>query len=351
MKDSIFTDYHVNKDQGAWVDQLWQLTPIEARGNLLYKREDYFAPLGYGGINGAKLRQLIWLVDNYHKAGGRAGLITGASILSPQLSMAALVAKHYNLPSVMVLGGTKPETALLKENVAIAHAAGAEFQFTPVGYNPSIQNSVKNLHENIYHGYYRLNYGITTPADCQPEDIEGFHRVGAEQVRNIPDHVHTIVAPMGSANSCTSLLYGIAKYRPKGLKRILLIGIGPTRLEWVEDRLTKIEQVTGLTITKLFKRDYVDHPQLSDQLNNNTSNDAPYTLEHHDLHATKKVAYQDKRPWTQDGITFHPTYEGKVMTYLNENRHHFDWFWNANQDVLFWIIGSTPTAQAMKHYL
>ena len=39
-------------------DHLLDLTPVENIGGMWWKREDKFAPLGYGGINGSKLRQL-----------------------------------------------------------------------------------------------------------------------------------------------------------------------------------------------------------------------------------------------------------------------------------------------------
>jgi hypothetical protein len=40
-------------------------------------------------------------------------------------------------------------------------------------------------------------------------DIEAFHRVGSEQVRNLPDHMETLIIPAGSRSSVVSVLYGL----------------------------------------------------------------------------------------------------------------------------------------------
>ena len=95
-------------------DGLSALTPVENRVGRLYKREDKFAPLGYGNVNGSKLRQLVWLVRGYRGVGG---IITGASVLSPQVPMTAAVGAAYGLPVIIVLGGTNLRSALKHPNV------------------------------------------------------------------------------------------------------------------------------------------------------------------------------------------------------------------------------------------
>lgn len=334
-------------DRGAvrWEDHLAALTPVEAGpSGLLYKREDKFAPLGYGGINGAKLRQLIHLVARQTaRHPGTRGIMTAASVLSPQVSMAALVGAHFGLPVSVVLGATRPDTAVKHENVAIATRAGAQFIYTPVGFNPALQRACTlELQRFRYRDYYRLCYGITTPDDAADREVEAFHRVGAAQAANIPDGVRTLVMTAGSCNSVTSVLYGIARHQPAGLRRVFLTGIGPTRLDWLWRRLGQIERATGTEIRSLFTRRYLHHPDKS-------GGNGPILLEHHDLHATGWVTYQDKKRWTQDGIDFHPTYEGKAMTYLAERSP--GWWEKPKGDVLFWIVGSAPSAAAMDAHL
>lgn len=333
-----------------WEEHLDALTPITAgESGVLFKREDFFAPLGYGGINGSKLRQLIYLISGQLRdQPGTKGIVTGASVLSPQVSMSSLVARHYGLDITVVLGATKPSTAARHENVAIARAAGASFHYIPVGYNPALQKAVRDLQaEPAHHGDYRLCYGITTPEDAAPGEVEAFHAVGAPQVRNIPPSVRTLVMTAGSCNSAVSVLYGIALYGPPDLSRIVLLGIGPTRLEWIKKRIRKIEQAAAgrrrhLKIWDRFTHRYHHHPDLS-------GGNGPILLEHYDLHTTGWTTYQQRRRWHQDGIDFHPTYEGKAMAWLHEQQPR--WWSKANGDVLFWIVGSDISRQAMRPVL
>lgn len=334
MTHTVFQTTGIDRASNPWDAHLFTLTPWESRSGRLYKREDYFAPLGYGGPNGSKLRQLLHLVKAYVDSGGDQGVLTGASVLSPQLSMAALVARHYGLRSHLVLGGTKPETATRHPNVRIAAAAGSEFTFIPVGYNPALQRAVQEEHERAP-DWYRLNYGITTPATEDDAGLEAFHAIGANQVTNIPQSVRHLAVTCGSANSCTSILYGIALTRPPNLETVTLFGIGPTRLDWFRDRLSRIERRTGIAINSLFTRDYRHHPDMS-------GGDGPYLLRHYDLHATRFSSYQDKMPFSVDEIVFHPTYEGKAFSYMDRHREEFDWWWGAREDAAFWIVGSDP---------
>lgn len=328
--------------RGAWAGALDILTPITAEGEVRFKREDSFAPLGYGAINGAKLRQCIWLVNEYVRSSPKpTGIISGASVKSPQLSMGTAVAKHFGLESLLVIGATAQHSATKHENVAIAAWMGAKFVITPVAYNPVLQGKVAELKAQMPDRFV-LEYGITvSDSDAR---IEAFHRVGSEQVRNFPDDVEHLFMPAGSCNSCTSVLYGIARFRPKALKRITLFGIGPLRLEWIEERLAAIERVTGLSIRGLFSREYAHHPKLAEA--HAPKDSAPYHLRHYDLHTTKFASYQDEMPYTLGGIDFHPTYEGKVMTYLKQREREFPEFWGSGR-ALFWIVGSKPTMAKM----
>lgn len=342
----MFPTLSIDRTKIKWEDYTSALTPVELINGRWYKREDKFAPLGYGGINGSKLRQLIHLTSNY--ATKASGIITGASVLSPQISMGALVAEHYGLPITVVLGATKPHSAINHENVAIAARVGAEFIYTPVAFNPMIQRAVTKLLDTPeYDNYYRLCYGITTPDNAPASEIYDFHAVGAPQAANIPAEVKHLIIPSGSANSTVSILLGIAQHRPAGLERVSLIGIGPTRLNWIWERLEQIEQHTGLQIRDLFTSVYHNHPDLAREHQHN----GPIVLEHYDLHATKFAAYTDKMPYGIDGIDLHPTYEGKVMTYLQQNRYQFPEWWEGHGNTMLWIVGSKPTRQAMaSHY-
>lgn len=341
--NTIFDPLGIDRTITQWETLIPTLTPWTRGNGRWYKREDFFAPLGYGGPNGSKLRQLVFLIGNYVRNGGTQGIVTGASVLSPQLSMAALVARHYGLRIHIVLGGTKPETAFNHPNVRIAKQAGADFTFIKVGYNPALQKAVTDI-ANANPGWYQLHYGITTPTKAGDAELEAFHAIGAHQLSNIPDTITDLAITCGSANSCTSLLYGIALHQPKNLQRIALLGIGPTRIEWFTERLHRIERHTGVPILTNFRRQYHHHPELN-------GGDGQYLLEHYDLHTTKYASYGDKMPFTTDGIDFHPTYEGKALTYMRDNANQFSWWWDSYNTAGFWIVGSTPNPATVEPYL
>jgi 1-aminocyclopropane-1-carboxylate deaminase/D-cysteine desulfhydrase-like pyridoxal-dependent ACC family enzyme len=324
---SIFPTLSLDRADVRWEHYLAGLTPIQTGDSGIgWKREDTFAPLGYGGINGSKLRQLIYLVHRYWAAGGRAGVLTAASVLSPQVSMAALVAKHYRLGATIMLGATNSVSARRHENVAIAEDAGASFRYTPVAYNPALQRAVSQLaRTREYSGHYRLAYGISTPTGASVEDLAAFHAVGAHQTVNLPDATRTLAMTLGSGNSATSVLVGLAHHLPPALERLVLFGVGPSRLDWTLDRLDRIRSLLGL-------RDPL----------------AAVRLEYHDLHHQRFATYQDRMPYTLDGIALHPTYEGKAVTFMAQHQAMFRWFWRpAAGESVFWIVGSAPTRQMM----
>lgn len=335
---------------GAWEGLLTWLSPVERRGDMLFKREDLFAPLGYGGVNGAKLRQCVWLIGGYAAsapAGG--GVLSGASVKSPQLSMGSVVARHFGLGTAHVVGATTPASAVRHPNVAVAHRLGARFLVAKVGYNPALQRAVTRLLDTDprFRGWYRLEYGIGMPPDAPPEGLEAFHRLGADQVANVPPGVRTLVVPAGSCNTCASVLYGVARHRPAGLERVVLFGIGPNRLDWLDARLAALE-AAGRPVRSLFRRRYAHHPGKAAA--HAGPRDAPYLLEHHDLHTTGYASYQDEMPETYAGLELHPTYEGKVMRYLLAGpdpsvRGLVD------PSTVFWVVGSRPAWAPMAGHL
>jgi hypothetical protein len=329
-------------DVDGWTKASEELTPVEKIGGLFFKREDYFAPLGIGGINGSKVRQCFHLIREYSETAEPSGILTAASLKSPQHSAVGAIAAAFNLPSVHIIGSTNPASALKHENIAIAAAFGARFIIIPVAYNPALQSEAKRLNEdNIrLRKYLLLEYGISIDhLSNPPERIAWFHSIGAKQCANLPENMDTLIIPAGSCNSTCSILYGIARNRPKALRDVYLFGIGPNRLEYLERRLRAIEDGSGVTIRSLFRREYVHNPDLSKPLLRGTRN-AAITLHHYDLHGTGFVSYQEEMKAEYSGLTLHPTYEGKVMTYLRSVPNWLKSFEDRNS--LFWIVGGKP---------
>jgi 1-aminocyclopropane-1-carboxylate deaminase/D-cysteine desulfhydrase-like pyridoxal-dependent ACC family enzyme len=269
---------------------------------MLYKREDLCSlPQG---VNGSKLRACDHLVRQ-GAAAGATRVISAASVLSPQNAMAAVLARRYGLGCLIVLGGTHPSTAFKHRSPAIAREHGADFDFVGVGYNPVLQRRAREL-TLADPGAYWLQYGITTPSTATAAELRAFHQISADQVVNLPDTVRTLVIPFGSGNTAAGVLMGLGQHRPRDLERVVLVGIGPDRRTWLRERFVRM----GLSLPG---------------------------YQHRDLHGSGYATYSDRMPGHADGITLHPTYEGKVVRYLNEKAP--DWWVRRDSTTCLWIVG------------
>lgn len=314
MNRTLFETLSLDRNDIHWEDHLKMLTPWENHQGIWFKREDFFAPLGYGGPNGSKMRQLIWYINQF-RSEKKTHILTGASIQSPQLSMTAIVGAHYGMRAKQVIYSS-PTTVLSHENPQIAAGFGAVFEFAPGPYNPILQRRVIDLTREQT---LVVEYGITVPHDKYPvEYVKGFHEVGANQVRNLPEEITELVMPAGSCNSMCSLLLGLSR-DSKNLKKLRTMGIGPDKREWVRQRM----KLMGVEIDSL-----------------------PFEIEHHSLHMTGYAAYSDKfKGESFDGIEFHPTYEAKIWHYL---RHHDPL--DQSGHVGFWIVGSAPNPDVIRPF-
>lgn len=284
-----------------------ELTPVELRNGRYYKREDLHRNEKYG-VNGAKFRACRHL---FQKAvdGGAMAVVSASSVLSPQAAMAGVLAEEFGLDCTLVLGATKLETAPKHISVKIALEAGATMNLdSKVAYNPVIQRAGNLLSKEL--GAWQLPYGITTPADAPPEEVEAFLAVGGAQVANLPEGIETLVIPFGSGNTAAGVLYGLWHVAiPDMLKRVVLVGVGPDRLGWVRSRLDRV----GVPM---------------DQFN--------FEIVHMPLHGWF-ADYGDKMPETADGIVMHPTYEGKVVRFLNGS--DLAWWHDRDSKTCMWIVG------------
>lgn len=330
----------MDRSVSRWEEGLFALTPFEEHGGVFFKREDYFAPLGYGGPNGSKLRQLVWLVDRGRRAGAQR-LVSGASVKSPQLSMSTIVARHMGLEPEIIIGATNPQAAARHLNVQIAARFGARFRIEPVGYNPYLQSKVRQSRDARS---MIVDYGISLPHDEHPATlVEEFHRLGADQVRGLPDDVHTLIVPAGSCNTLTSVLYGIALHRPR-IDRLFTLGIGPDKLAWVDARLRVIESTTGLIIRDLFRRDW---PQYREEAarQNPFGCPPPYRWEHVNIQANGFSTYHQEMRESHADIDFHPTYEGKMYRWLRTECPEI-----LSSQSCFWIVGSEPQMSVIDRF-
>jgi len=335
---SVFPILTIDRQRIHWEDYLLELTPVQLVGGVWFKREDMFAPLGLGGINGSKLRQAIYMFSKYHAQGGKGLMLSGASVKSPQLPMGTAVAKHFGYDAVHVIGATTPERSIDRDMVKMATWFGAKFEHIKVGYNPVLQKRVHELYESRGKKDFILNYGITCSPDSTDEETTMFHMVGANQVQNVPEHIETIILPTGSCNSAISVLTGIFMFRESlpALKRVILVGIGPDKLPFIHKRFEAIKRYSGLD-TFNFQKCYEEQGLEGKPVN------MPFDLFYFNLFKMGYTDYQANVKCKHDRITFHPTYEAKVMKWVKEFMPEI-----LNESTLFWIIGSQPTIEAMQ---
>ena len=305
---------------GQWHEHLYDLSPVELIGGVWWKRDDLFAPLGVGSVNGSKLRQLIWLVSN--RTPSQKGVTSGAVKGSPQHAMVAAVAQHYGIPCVQFVGGESEDPPM----VALAKKYGAEIRHANPGYAGNLNAQARKL--SAERGWFHIETNITVEHDRNPAaHVEAFHRVGSEQCRNIPGQIENLFVPAGSCNSLTSILYGLARFRPKSLKTVHLFRIMKNADEhrrWTNERLDVLRKFTG------------------EQL------ELPYKFVEHQLVDSGFCTYEDMMPFIYKELEFHPRYEGKCLTFIKQNPSIFKPL--MNDKTLFWIIGSMPTCTSLtKH--
>ncbi len=198
-----------------------------------------------------------------------------------------------------------------RKNMALAgEKLGAKTILVNPGFAPLLNSRAKDYAEK--HGWLRIETNITvTTSDA---DIEAFHRVGSEQVRNLPEHMETLIIPAGSRNSAVSILYGLHRYPPKNLKKVIFMHINKN--------LAKHEN------------------EMWARLNACGVDALPYEFETHDVFANGYTNYEKLMPFTYKGLVTHPRYEGKCMSYIADHPAAFTPYMSGN--TLFWIVGSEP---------
>lgn len=326
---TIFNTLSIDRNISKWENHIYDFTPVEQIGDIYFKREDKFAPLGFHSINGSKLRQCLWLVDRWAKRGVK-GVISGSVVGSPQHPFISSICKHYGLGCVIVTGTNKISE---HKNLVLAEKMGAKFVSTNIGYAKALQSIAFKLKEKLpNHEVLETNITLDDRIN-PPESIEAFHEVGAHQVKNIPDNIETIIIPCGSCNSVVSILYGLSKHRPSNLKHIVLIGIGNNgskNLKYIPNRLNKISKVVGYNINDNFNFSF-----LSGFQNNGIE------VVHFNPNGEGFCTYADWMPYDYFGLNLHPRYEGKCFNYMKQNKEKFAKYWGKN--TLFWVVGNEPT--------
>ena len=308
-----------------WGDLLYDLTPVEQHESMYFKRDDKFAPKGYGNINGAKLRQCIYLVDKWVKEENIQGVVSGSVSQSPQHAFISEICRHYGIGCVITHS---------KKNIAdslylnIAAKNGSKLVWQKVGYAKTLGAIAKRMLDVLpNHKFLETNITLDEKHNSWA-DIAAFHRIGAEQVKNIPTHVDKLVIPCGSCNSVTSILLGLVLFPKPNIKEIHLMGIGnhgSNNIGYIEDRLSEIVDELDLDVNVY---DVFDFGYVLDRSKR-------HAMQHHNLNGSGFCSYTDTMQEKAGSIIFHPRYEGKCIRYMKQN---LSYLWN--EKTLFWIVGS-----------
>lgn len=280
-----------------------KFTPVENHNGLLVKREDLYAYPN--GSNGSKLRAAEQLLGAAYKSGYRK-VITAAACVSPQHALVSSAAVALGMTTTHILGGTTAVSSLRHSSVRIAANNNAEFRFIKVGYNPALVASARQYVKD-HDDTYWLHYGIAAPPESSAEELLAFHEPSAYQTRNIPESVVDIVLPFGSGNTGAGVLLGLLNQGFDG--RVHMVSIGPDRRAWLNKRFRDMGY------------DW----------------DFPFTIDWRPLHP-HFATYGDRMPETLDDIVLHPTYEGKVVRFLN--RFSPSWWDEPDEKTLLWVVGS-----------
>lgn len=333
--NTTFLVQSLDRKKVKWEKHIFDLSPVEKIGDLYFKREDYFAPLGYGGINGSKLRVCIWLINEALDSGA-LGVVHGAVTGSPQHPMVATICRHYSIPCIDVVGSTRLDE---HRNLVIAREMGAQFVYSNVGYAKTLEAKAYDTRDTKYPNYFVLETNITVNEDRNsPDRIRKFHNVGSYQSYNIPSHIETVILPAGSCNSAVGVLFGIAEKRPRNIKRVILCGIGnygSKDPDFIRRRLQLIgasdvyQWGNILSGTKMgLPFDDEDRIQVIHvDCYTNPTTGKPY------------CEYSDLMPYNYRGVQMHPRYEGKIWNWIREFGKLDKYL---NEKSMFWIVGSEP---------
>lgn len=273
--------------------QVTDLTPVQMKEGLLFKRDDLYTLRDIHGVNGGKLRQCVMLVDkvkdNYE------GICTYASLGSPQTAITAAVAQSFGKPFTAFYGGTSREHLMKNQMSRYVMKYGGRIV---IGARTGRHNVLHKVADEYAkkHNYFVVQYGINI---SDYEDV----LIGAvaNQVQNIPD-IKNLVAVCGSGITASGILVGLKMYG-KNIENVHLVATAPDRREFIHAIASK--------------------------------HNADRKIEYHSLFHQKGFNYDDEVKAVYGGITLHPNYEAKAM----------QWFLNSNlkkDETLFWITGAKP---------
>jgi 1-aminocyclopropane-1-carboxylate deaminase/D-cysteine desulfhydrase-like pyridoxal-dependent ACC family enzyme len=167
-----------------------EISPVEKRGGLYFKREDYFR---FAGVNGAKVRDCLALINGKDIK----GLVTAGSRDSPQVNIVAHIANYFKLPCRAHI----PEGKLCPETL-MAKSLGMKIIQHKMGFNNVLNKKARDDAEKL--GWFFVPFAM----QCE-EAIQ----ITKHQVKNIPKGAKRIVVACGSGVNLCGILTGLKEYK------------------------------------------------------------------------------------------------------------------------------------------
>ena len=286
------------------------LTPVDYREGIYWKRDDLVRPFGEYHVNGGKVRQAIQLFEtkiDEIRSRHNNGVITAASVHSPQSANIGKVAQLYGVLCIAAVGGTKPENLDKLPMMRLTQYYGASIRIVAGhGMSPVIHARMRDIAKET--GYLPIEMGELM--ETNPKEI---FETTAAQVENIPDELDNLIIPTGVAIQTTGILIGLKRYKKK-VKRIVCVCVGPTREKKI-------------------------HGYFKDVYGDITENYHPFEMVAHPAPYAKSFHFKIEGEYMDD------IYEGKAYDWLVKNIDY------KKEKTMMWLVGKRPRPEDINYMM
>ena len=277
------------------------LTPVEEHNGIYYKRDDLYCP--WGDVNGGKVRQAIRLFEN-KRIYDWPGVVAAVSVHSPTGPVISRVAKEFNTPCIIAVGGTKVENLDILPMMKLTRYYGAEVRIVAGhGMKNAISARVNEICEET--GYHNIDFSHHIY-----NDTDLMFNTNSTEVLNIPNELDVLVMSLGVGIQFACVLKGLKKHKKK-VKRIIGVQVGPDRRKLIDG-----------------------------YLNQNPLTEPRFDLEYELVQY--KSAYSKPEIQKVSGFYLDDIYEAKAHKWMLKNI-------DKNQKTLFWCVGRRLTSDEVEH--
>ena len=277
------------------------LTPVEEHNGIYYKRDDLYCP--WGDVNGGKVRQAIRLFEN-KRIYDWPGVVAAVSVHSPTGPVISRVAKEFNTPCIIAVGGTKVENLDILPMMRLTRYYGAEVRIVAGhGMKTAINARVNEICEET--GYHNIDFSHHIY-----NDTDLMFNTNSTEVLNIPNELDVLVMSLGVGIQFACVLKGLKKHKKK-VKRIIGVQVGPDRRKLIDGYLNQ-------------------NPLIEPKF------DLEYELVQY------KSAYSKSEIQKVGNFYLDDIYEAKAHKWMLKNI-------DKNQKTLFWCVGRRLTSDEVEH--